>query len=128
MKGSQMKILVLCDDKYHPAQTVREGLSGLAQSGYELNWVADAAGWRAEQIGAYPVVVLAKSNHTSAEDERPWMTDEVQQTFTDYVRQGNGLLAIHSGTAGYEASPRAAPTAGRRFHQSPPAVRGDGDA
>jgi type 1 glutamine amidotransferase len=29
----------------------------------------------------------------------------VQAAFTEYVRKGNGLLAIHSGTAGYEQAP-----------------------
>jgi type 1 glutamine amidotransferase len=30
------------------------------------------------------------------------MSDEVQSAFSEYVNQGNGLLAIHSGTAEYE--------------------------
>lgn len=29
------------------------------------------------------------------------MTDRVQKAFSEYVRQGNGLLAIHSGTTEY---------------------------
>jgi type 1 glutamine amidotransferase len=33
------------------------------------------------------------------------MTDEVQKTFADYVHSGNGLLVIHSGTAGYAEKP-----------------------
>ena len=33
------------------------------------------------------------------------MTDEVQVAFANYVRKGNGLLAIHSGTAGYQEMP-----------------------
>jgi uncharacterized protein len=33
------------------------------------------------------------------------MIDTVQTTFADHVRNGNGLLAIHSGTTGYEQKP-----------------------
>ena len=33
------------------------------------------------------------------------MTDTVQEAFADYVRNGNGLLALHSGTADYAEKP-----------------------
>ena len=50
----------------------------------------------------YPLVILTKSNKVSSIDLTEWMTDTVQATFSDYVHKGNGLLAIHSGTAEYE--------------------------
>ncbi len=50
----------------------------------------------------YQMVVLAKSNNISSTDETAWMTDAAQSVFADYVRRGNGLLAVHSGTAGYQ--------------------------
>jgi type 1 glutamine amidotransferase len=56
-------------------------------------------------MGAYPLVVLTKSNHFSSTDHREWMSEETQSVFADYVRKGNGLLAIHSGTAGYQETP-----------------------
>jgi type 1 glutamine amidotransferase len=49
----------------------------------------------------YPLVILTKSNNVSATDQTGWMTDSVQAAFSDYVQEGNGLLAIHSGTAEY---------------------------
>jgi type 1 glutamine amidotransferase len=49
----------------------------------------------------YPVVILTKSNNVSAADQTDWMTNTVQDAFAAYVRRGNGLLAIHSGTAEY---------------------------
>jgi type 1 glutamine amidotransferase len=54
---------------------------------------------------AYPLVVLTKSNNVSSTDQTSWMTDAVQETFLEYVRQGKGLLAIHSGTAEYAETP-----------------------
>ncbi|MCI0552198.1 MAG: ThuA domain-containing protein, partial [Anaerolineae bacterium] len=54
------------------------------------------------RMAAYPLVILTKSNHISSSDKNGWMTDDAQSAFVDYVRKGNGLLAIHSGTADYQ--------------------------
>lgn len=94
-------ILVLCDDRWHPAATPREGLGALPQIEFTFDWIENANEWSAEQMATYPLVILTKSNNVSATDTTEWMTDEVQAAFVDYVRQGGGLLAIHSGTAEY---------------------------
>jgi type 1 glutamine amidotransferase len=54
---------------------------------------------------AYPLVILTKSDNVSSADQTSWMTDEAQAVFLAYVRNGNGLLAIHSGTAEYNKKP-----------------------
>ncbi|MGD8455487.1 MAG: ThuA domain-containing protein [Anaerolineales bacterium] len=54
---------------------------------------------------AYPLVILTKSNNVSAADRTGWMTDEIQAAFAAYVHKGNGLFAIHSGTAEYDHMP-----------------------
>src|SRR5687768_15147457 len=54
---------------------------------------------------AYSLVILTKSDNVSSTDQAGWMTHSVQRAFADYVRKGNGLLAIHSGTAGYAEKP-----------------------
>ena len=100
-----MQTLVLCDDARHPARVPREGLSLLKDQGFIFDWIEDARDWSAEQMQVYPLVVLTKSNHISSLDQRGWMTKEVQSAFADYVRKGNGLLAIHSGTADYQEMP-----------------------
>lgn len=97
-----MQTLVLCDDAWHPARVPREGLSALKDPGFAFDWIEDARDWSAEQMAAYPLVILTKSNHISSADQRGWMTDDAQSAFADYVRKGNGLLAIHSGTADYQ--------------------------
>src|SRR5574341_126485 len=101
----RMQTLVLCGDYWHPARVPREGLAGLQDKGFALDWIEDARDWSVERMAAYPLVILTKSNHISSADQSSWMTDEVQSAFADYVRQGNGLLAIHSGTAGYQEMP-----------------------
>lgn len=100
-----MKTLVLCDDYWHPARIPQEGLGGLAGSEFTFDWIENARDWSRELMLTYPLVVLTKSNNISATDQTGWMTDDVQQAFADYVRRGNGLLALHSGTAEYDQKP-----------------------
>jgi type 1 glutamine amidotransferase len=98
-------VLILCDDFWHPAQVPREGLGALQSDEFSFDWIEDAREWSAARMAAYPLVVLTKSNNVSAADKTGWMTEAVQAAFAEYVRQGNGLLAIHSGTAEYADKP-----------------------
>jgi len=100
-----MRVLVLADDRWHPADVAREGLAPLVEQGFIFDWIENAAEWSAERMAAYPVVLFVKSNNVSATDESPWMTEEVEAAFVDYVRRGNGLLVVHSGSAGYAQTP-----------------------
>ena len=99
-----MKVLVLCDDYWHPGSVVRDGLAPLEGASFSFDIVEDAAEWSAELMAAYPVVLFAKSDNVSAKDRSSWASETVQQAFVDYVRAGNGLLAMHSGTV-YEKLP-----------------------
>ncbi|MBN1878449.1 MAG: ThuA domain-containing protein [Anaerolineae bacterium] len=100
-----MQVLVLCDDRWHPAPTPRQGLAPLETEGVALDWIEDAREWNVERMAAYPVVILTKSNNFSAADQTPWVTPEVESALVDYVHQGGGLLVIHSGAAGYAETP-----------------------
>ena len=93
-----MRVLVICDDRWHPASMVRAGIEALGECGYTFDWIEDAGDWSAERMAEYPLVLLTKSNSVSGTDQGPWVTGEVEQAFVDYVRQGGGLLAIHAGT------------------------------
>jgi type 1 glutamine amidotransferase len=97
-----MQTLVLCDDYWHPARIPQEGLSGLEKDGFSFDWIEDAREWSEERMMKYPLVILTKSNNVSSSDQSDWVTDNIQSAFVEYVRKGNGLLAIHSGTAGYQ--------------------------
>jgi type 1 glutamine amidotransferase len=48
------------------------------------------------------------------------MTPEVEQAMRAFVRQGGGLLAVHSGTAGYESTPVLRALLGGVFVKHPP--------
>lgn len=95
-----MSVLVLCDDKFHPAAIVRDGLAPLAGR-FRFDWIENAVKWSPERMAKHPLTLIAKSNHVSREDHRPWMTEAAEAAFVEYVRKGGGLLAVHSGTAGY---------------------------
>ena len=99
-----MKVLVLCDDYWHPGSVVRDGLKPLEDAGFSFDIIEDAAEWSPERMAAYPVVLFAKSDNVSAQDRSSWASEMVPQAFVDYVRAGNGLLAMHSGTV-YEKMP-----------------------
>ena len=114
-----MKILVLCDDHWHPAQTVRQGLAALESKGYTFYFIEDATEWSSDMMNLYPVVILSKSNNVSSTNESAWMSSEVEYAFNVYVQEGHGLLAIHSGTAGYQNTPTLRRLLGGVFDHHP---------
>ena len=97
-----MNTLVLCGDYWHSPRIAREGLEALQQTDFTFDWMEDAGDWTPEIMMSYPLVILTKSDNVSQTDQTGWVTDTVQAVFSDYIQQGNGLLAVHSGTAGYE--------------------------
>jgi type 1 glutamine amidotransferase len=100
-----MKLLVLCGDAWHPPEVARKALEAVARTQFKFDWIEDARQWTPEAMAAYPLVVLTKSDNVSVTDNSSWMTDTAQAAFSEYVRRGNGLLAMHSGTAEYEHKP-----------------------
>ena len=113
-------VLVLCDDRWHPAAVPRAGLAPLAGSDYRFDWVEDVGSWSTNALDAYDVVILTKANNTSSSDETAWMTEAVAQGFVEYVEKGGGLLVIHSGTAGYVEAKTLRALMGGVFLQHPP--------
>ena len=112
-------VLVICDDHWHPGSIVREGITALGECGFEFDWIEDAGEWSAARMAEYPVVVMAKSDNVSSTDKNPWVTQDVQQAFLDYTRQGNGLLFVHSGTSGYAEMPKMRGLIGGVFIKHP---------
>jgi len=91
-----MKVLLICDEHYHPGQVSVDGLAPLEAKGYTLDVIKD--GTMPASLSDYAVVVLSKSDEKSPEDRGSWKSKEVQQAFIDYVESGGGLLVMHSGT------------------------------
>jgi len=117
-----MRVLVFCDDLYHPAATVRAGLAPLAGDGrFAFDWVEDAAGWDPSVLRGYRAVLLAKSNVCSATDKTPWLAGPTVEALGVFVRAGGGLVAVHSGTAGYREWPTVRSVLGGVFTSHPPA-------
>ncbi len=114
-----MNVLVLCDDYWHPASVVRYGLQDLAARGFHFVWIEDAGAWSPGLMAPFAAVVLSKSNNVSSRDREAWMTPRVEQAFVEYVSQGGGLLALHSGTAEYEGTPALRALLGGVFVRHP---------
>jgi type 1 glutamine amidotransferase len=119
----KVRALVLCDDTWHPAETVRRWLAAFAGD-FSFEFVEDGAAWSAERMSGFPLTVLAKANITSSKNENPWLTSEASPAFPDYVRRGNGLVAVHAGTSRYEKLPAMNALLGGAFvsHPEPCAV------
>ena len=92
-----MKILVICDDHYHPGQVIKDGLAPLKEKGFQFDVVENGLDVKPEMLKNYPVVILSKCDEASPEDKTSWETTALQQAFVDYVENGGGLLAIHCG-------------------------------
>jgi uncharacterized protein len=114
-----LQALVLCDDPWHPAQRIRDGLAPLGAAGFHWQWIENPADWSPELMAEFPVVVLSKSNNRTQADATPWMTPEVEAAFAAYVERGGGLVAIHSGTAGYVETPTLRALLGGVFLEHP---------
>lgn len=116
-----VRILVFCDDLYHPAATVRAGLAPLAHNGpFAFDWVEDASRWDPRILAGYNAVLLAKSNVCSSTDKTPWLAGPTEHALGDFVRGGGGLVAVHSGTASYKDWPSVRAVLGGVFVGHPP--------
>ncbi|MCL1843420.1 MAG: ThuA domain-containing protein [Defluviitaleaceae bacterium] len=93
-----MRILLLCDDFYHPGQIPADGLKPMEAKGFNIDVISDATGFNPEILANYNGVVLCKCDHISQKNKAPWKTPAVQAAFVKYVETGGGLLVVHNGT------------------------------
>ena len=91
------RALVFCDDAWHPAALVQEGLSALIDAPFNFEFMTPGEEWSPAHLKEFRVVVIAKANHMCAADQRPWLTAETQSNFRSFVQSGGGLFLIHSG-------------------------------
>jgi uncharacterized protein len=117
------RALVLCDDQWHPAETVRRGLDALKNLPLDLEYLEDGSRWTPSLMKNFPLVVVAKANHVCATNQNPWLGDETQSAFRDFVRGGGGLLLLHGGVC-YKDLPVMRAVSGGAFlrHPDPCAV------
>ena len=118
MSTKALAVMVLCGDVWHPAEMVQLGLGALGGSRYAFEFVTQGDSWSPALLEKYPVVVVAKANHLSTEDRRPWLTEEKQGAIQGFVRQGGGMLLLHGGV-GYKDLPAMRAVAGGAFMRHP---------
>jgi len=94
-----MRILLLCDDRYHPGDVPIVGIAPLFAT---ADVITDTTAFDFAHLTKYDMVILSKSDHISRENHAPWKTLDVQKAFVEYVENGGGLLVTHSGTVAGE--------------------------
>jgi len=114
-----MRALILCGDPFHDGAMARCSLMPLAVHGFEFEWVEDGRAITGLLLEQFPLVVLAKSNAVSEIHRRPWLGKDSQTIFRRYAQNGNGLVVLHSGIAGYKELPAVRQTVGGAFLHHP---------
>jgi type 1 glutamine amidotransferase len=119
---NKMKVLLICDDYWHPGQVAIDGAAPLLQQGFQFDTITDAKDFSPEKLEQYPVVLLVKCDETSQADKQPWKTEAVQKAFVNYVEGGGGLVAVHSAVVAGENTKALDKLLGCRFIGHPNAV------
>ncbi|MDR0325707.1 MAG: ThuA domain-containing protein [Oscillospiraceae bacterium] len=114
-----MKVLLLCDDYWHPGQVPADGVVPLKDKGFEFTIIRDAGEFCPDMLKDYPVVLLSKSGEISQTEKDSWKTEAVQQAFVDYVESGGGLLGVHNATVAGERTRTLDTLLGCRFLYHP---------
>ncbi|MBR6789602.1 MAG: ThuA domain-containing protein [Oscillospiraceae bacterium] len=98
-----MKVLVICDDIWHPGEVIARGLAPLADKGIDLDVVMDAKDILVkDMLTEYDVMIVAKGDAlTGANSQANWFEDEVTAVMPcdirEYIENGGGLIALHAG-------------------------------
>ncbi|MDR0443546.1 MAG: ThuA domain-containing protein [Treponema sp.] len=98
----KMRVLLLCDDYWHPGQVPIDGITPLAERGFGFDIITNADDFSLDMLAKYPLILLSKCDEVSQADKRSWKTDAVQKAFIAYVENGGGLLVVHTGTVSGE--------------------------
>lgn len=106
-----MKVLVICDDLWHPAEVIELGLAGLPAE-YECTVVKTAKDiLTPAYLAEFPLVVCCKGNTINAANPAPWFEDGVTEVtpreFEAYVQNGGGFLSLHAGNTAKQGQPYA---------------------
>ena len=99
-----ISVLVLCDDYWHPAETIQRGLQGFGQDEFQLDFVMNARDMLSvEMLQDYPVIMNCKGNQMTAANRNSWLGDGIAEVGVEeletYVRNGGGFLSVHSGNS-----------------------------
>jgi type 1 glutamine amidotransferase len=91
-----MRVLLICDDYWHPGQVAIDGVDPLKQRDFQFDIISNANDFSTDKLRQYPTILICKSDEVSQTDKQAWKTVEVQKAFIDYIENGGGLVAVHS--------------------------------
>jgi len=114
-----MRVLLICDDYWHPGETPIEGVTPLSGRGFDIDIITDANEFSTDILNKYPVVMLSKCDEVSNKDKASWKTNSIQQAFVDYVTSGGGLIVIHTGLVAGEETKILDKLIGSKFASHP---------
>jgi len=114
------RVHVFCADPWHPAATVRQGLTPLAAEGFQFKYFEDGTVTPAIAAAGPALTILARANLVPGSTLTPWLTPESEP---DWYPQ-HGLVAVHSGISRYDQLPLMNQLLGATFvrHPEPCAV------
>ena len=99
------KVLAILGDFYHPYEWVKASLTkAVSLMDEEVDLIEVKVDELMDQLATQPdAVILFKEDRVNPQDEQiyTWMTEEVEAAIAQYVADGGGWLAWHSGLASY---------------------------
>ena len=117
--GHPMRVLLLCDDRFHPGDIPIRGVEPLKEKGITIDVIQNGQDFNPGRLKDYAVVIMSKCDHISMEDRTSWKTDAIQDSFVEYVENGGGLLVTHSGTVAGKHTGKLDRLIGCRFVSHP---------
>ena len=120
------KVLVICDDVWHPGEVIMRGLKGVGEGEISFDFVMDAKDILTQEIlKEYDVVMNCKTDQLTGANAAPWFEDGVTEVGVEelkaYVKEGGGFLSVHAGnTYGEACCPDYAEFVGNCFVTHPP--------
>ena len=100
------RALALIGDHYHPPEYIRPPLeSALKSIAMPIEFVYDVTKLTAQNLKGYQLLIVLRDgiqwpdpSAKSFSKGSWWMTKEQEQAIVEFVRAGNGLLALHNAT------------------------------
>ena len=100
----KIRVLVLADDYWHPAEVIEKGLEDFREEDIQLSFIHDAKDMlTVEMLDAFDVIMNCKCNQINSANTHPWfdpgVTEVGPRELEAFVRSGKGFLSVHSGNA-----------------------------
>lgn len=118
-----MKVLVISDDTWHPAEVIEMGLAPL-NGKFHMTYIRTAKDiLTPEYLRGFQVVMVCKGDCINGGNHEPWFEEGVTEVmpgdFLHYVEEGGGFIALHAGNCFREGEAMTALT-GNYFIGHPP--------